>query len=372
MSGPGEIGFSFGLLTYNAHLFGDFGRMPSLPTYRDRLRAASIADALRQERAQGVAIVGLCEIWHPDMATLLQNESGFPYVAHGAFGPMPRPRAGDRLAAGLESAMARNRAVSPPTVLGCGLMLLSNYPLAGTWYRPYRVQEPPGASRYVSKGFLAAIVDPTPGPRLAVMLTHAQSPENRYGPERQRQMAELHGVVQAVSRNHPETAVMVMGDFNVIGEGDEYRQMMAQWGLQDAFRTAHPDAGDAPGFTWEPRNTLIARWKEETFQEHERLDYIFYTGTVSGFTISVKECGVRRYRVRWGDGVSAPTQEELVVEDAAQSRDGQGLEDLSDHYPLLAQLAFRPGKTGAVARDRRRLLDTRFQQPTIGPSRQPA
>lgn len=133
----------------------------------------------------------------------------------------------------------------------------------------------------------------------------------------------LEGIRQQLLREENAFAFHVLaGDFNALAPGERFDpspmpawirgmvwlsgrdiarstiQMMQTDGYADAWRTAHPDAEQKPGYTfpvWHP---------------HVRLDYVF---TPTAYASQIRGCEVRR--------------EPVVVRTA------------SDHFPLLVELA---------------------------------
>lgn len=145
--------------------------------------------------------------------------------------------------------------------------------------------------------------------------------------ERQR-ARELRGVLEGIradlSREHDEDAFhLIAGDFNALAPGEAFDSspmprwirgmvwlngrdirrtaiaMMRDGGYVDAWRAAHADTTDAPGYTfpvWHP---------------HVRLDYVF---APAAYAARIRSCEVRR------------TPAELTRR-------------ASDHFPLLVEIA---------------------------------
>jgi len=69
-----------------------------------------------------------------------------------------------------------------------------------------------------------------------------------------------------------DLSVIITGDFNVIGENDEYKNSFVPSlsPMRDAYRTTFPDSKLHPGFTHDPSINSISGG-----HSGQRLDYIF-------------------------------------------------------------------------------------------------
>jgi sphingomyelin phosphodiesterase 2 len=126
-----------------------------------------------------------------------------------------------------------------------GLVTLSRLPVSGTSYRGFGIAPeapgvPPAARRRA--GRKGALVTRLANPRLGVVNTHPVanldgdwSPENRFYPLHQAQLAVLARVVRGVAG-----PAVVCGDFNVARDSSLFSEFIADTGLADAFNGSCP------------------------------------------------------------------------------------------------------------------------------------
>jgi len=237
------------LITFNTHLFGDAvinlaDPLPQLPlnlAWKDAERAMAIGDVLSQE---DVDLVALQEVWDPAMYPLIVNHAGFLGAHHGsAVDP------------------ATWEGIDLPGELNSGLALLSNLPGLPT-VQYFYIDEAEFFESLASKGFLQTSVAKD-GFSIGVFNTHMQA---EYGSEqiaaRSAQIDQLAAAVLAYRQANPSHPVVVMGDFNVIGETDtEYTDKMTtvlgeNTGLRDAARNVRCTNPGADGPTSPGLNDL--------------------------------------------------------------------------------------------------------------------
>jgi endonuclease/exonuclease/phosphatase family metal-dependent hydrolase len=173
-----------------------------------------------------------------------------------------------------------------------GLFFASRYPIkaAGKATRYEEFQDTGGpftADFWADKGLFGARLDLTalsPGLTLCVFSTHLQSDyhEGEYEEVRRSQIQQIrHAISRALLRVHrpDNTVVLLMGDFNVVGEfmerdllhpTQEYRRMLTLLGYaRDLFREKCPND---PGYTWDAReNTNMIPPGDG---DRQRLDYV--------------------------------------------------------------------------------------------------
>ena len=321
------------LVTYNTHLFG--GKLGGSATFADETRAGLIADKVRAENAD---VVALQEVWDDDLADKIVQRAGYPFSFYGK----ERDEATD--------------------FLHSGLLLLSKYPLNAslTHYTdevsitqcpafdptcPIRNPTQPwkclaDCKRYddafASKGFIQATIVKE-GFSFGIFTTHTQAEFHDDAlAARRKQCNQLGAQIRDYRRKNPGAEVIAMGDFNVIGANNvagepdrrEYLEsLLGGVGLNDAYRNvplctaASRDANQ--------RNTCDANRNKlaEFFQNNEadcqgqRLDYMLYSHG-NAFDVLPMTVVVRQYQV-------SPA----IIEAGAAAK------DLSDHYGLMAEFS---------------------------------
>lgn len=323
-AGPAIIGQTGGkqratlkVITYNTHLFGGEAA-GSLPTFADDHRANYIAAEIRKENAD---VVGLQEVWDKDLADEIVHQAGYPHNYY------------------------EDRRDEADDFLNSGLLLLSKYPLLHrslTYYRDEvsisdcgpinplclirNITEPwkcltecrDYLDAFASKGFAQATIIKA-GFQVGIFVTHTQA---EYHDDaivaRRKQLEQLGGQIRRYRAENPGAEVVVMGDFNVIGEGGEYfNTMLPNLGLLDAFSNS-PCSEKKPRFTYEAQNNLAAIFDNNT--QNQRLDYLFYSHG-RAYDVLPSKVEVRKYQI------AGP-----ITENGKTSR------DLSDHYGIAAEL----------------------------------
>jgi endonuclease/exonuclease/phosphatase family metal-dependent hydrolase len=208
------------IVTYNTHLFGD--AVPNLPDlfppvplglqWQEDLRADRIGDIALNENAD---IFCMQEVWDVDLKNRILNHSGSPYSFYG-----------DRIDPETYDPPGPIGPTEVPAALNSGLLILSQHPL----YSPVQIsytQEAEFIETLASKGFLFTRITKD-GVTTAIINTHLQAYyESEQVAARAAQMAQLGAAIQNYRALHPDHAVIVTGDFNVIGETSEYVTAMA-------------------------------------------------------------------------------------------------------------------------------------------------
>ncbi len=284
------------VMTYNTHLFGAEFEIPvpppfppvSVQAFADPQRAQLLGQRIKDE---DVDVVGLDEVWDVDLANVIIAAAEYPHSYYV------------------------DDFDEDTDILNSGLLLLSKFPLSGTTlsYYPDAFAE----DVFASKGFMQATVTKD-GFEFGIFLTHMQATQS-YAPAgaynvRQGQFQQLDAAVDAYQSAHPAAAVIVMGDFNVIGESCEYYdQMLAILSRTDAHRAAPCFAPDQ--YTYDPaQNDLIEVFADAT--QGERLDYVLFSGGAGQQMLPV-HAEVKMYQ-------SSPPI----------SYEGDTAADLSDHFGL--------------------------------------
>ncbi len=240
------------VVAYNTHLFGDavpdlgppFPAIPLNLTWQDANRAVRIGETLATE---DVDVCGLQEVWDPVKYQLITSNAAY---AHSFYGGNVDPLVWDPPGPALP--------VGVPGVLNSGLGLLSKHALSGAVQVSYR-DETEFFETMASKGHLAATVTKD-GFSIGIFNTHLQAHNNSEQVlARDQQLAQLGEAVAEYRLDNPANPVIVMGDFNVIGEDFQYlgamERHMGNAGLRDIARNiscfdpgpdTHTSAADNP------------------------------------------------------------------------------------------------------------------------------
>ena len=205
--------------------------------------------------------------------------------------------------------------------IGSGLLLLSRFPLSplsNRYFTRYHPGSLVGDDKLSQKGFILATAD-LGAQKLLIAHTHTQADDDKKAIEaRKSNLLQLQNAIsQAADNSMP---AILLGDLNVIGEESgtptkEYEflcEILKPLQMTDSYRTLHPNATSAPGYTYDAvNNKLIARFasKDAKNKVKQRLDYMF----VRGIT---------------------PTSVTVPNSFTFDPPYGKGTTDLSDHYPL--------------------------------------
>ena len=329
-------------LTYNVHLFGQTGMVGERETglvFHDEHRAEQIAGQLRCLSSD---VVGLTEVWDDRIRLDLESELAdiYPYrlnspSAQGIADVINSlrtrwPRGSRPLCENAEDIVdffsqshysvgsggllrsilkyvykedwmtwALKGALRLPNVWGAGLLILSKYPLSNFdfFLHPVRAD----LERFAGKGTLKADVHVPGHDPISTFLTHAQEGTSREAvAARTAQIAHISSL--AARAMHP---VVVMGDLNDTRE----HWLARQFGLQDSFRTAHPNGQIRPGYTYDHNNPYAAKLGvlAAPHEQRLRIDYV-----LSDIALKVLKSRVLRQ----------------------EFQDERGGYDLSDHFPI--------------------------------------
>ncbi len=298
---------TFNVFTLNTHLFGDVVG----PSWFDYARAEQIGRRMDLYRDR-IDLVAFNEIWDEDLfwggdgAVGIFPLSGYPRAMHGS-------------------------ATAVGEFVNSGLALMSRNP----WSETIQVSFDDcfGIVECASnKGYLAATVTKD-GFTLRIFSTHTQAgdaPLDGDGEVNLPRAARLGQIAQLVEDladyriAHPSHVILLMGDLNVPGEGEEYetlRQWMDLIGGLDAARNApvfsiyhHPELGH----TLTSYNELAIHFDDTPY--NDRLDYVWYFPSLDGSVVTQPRF-VERILFR----NVAPLSDDDLTSD-----------ELSDHYPLNA------------------------------------
>lgn len=324
-SGPVVIGQILGkphttikFITQNTHLFGNQGE-GQLPKFADPARADLFAEKVNEENAD---LVAFQEVWDPELADAIIAKAGYPYRFYS------------------------RHYDDSVDFLNSGLLLLSKHPLINTSLTYYKDEanlkacakaapsclidhptEPwkclTGCEKYLdgfaSKGFIQTTISKD-GFQLGIFITHTQAEEHNAAVEaRKKQLEQLSSRIQQYIVENPVAEVVAMGDFNVIGETEEYFQtLLPTVKLRDASRNA-PCGDDKPRNTCELSNPLADKFGACSYDQ--RLDYLLY-GRNGRFDLMPTRVEVRKYTVS-----PAITEDKFTTH------------NLSDHYGITAEFA---------------------------------
>lgn len=271
------------IITYNAHLFeGTVQGFLGGANDRDQERRNSIASRIV---ASNVDLIGLCEIWADRHIDKLADEIAPKYQK--AFPEFPFYQAGS------------------------GLAVFSRYQIDGhedESHAPrfFDFKKLGGPDGLANKGVFAVYVANPEGKDFRVFLSHTQAAykDNIFSDQR---VDNLRTIRDMVNSFNPGVPAIIIGDLNVVGNSEEYQTVLEIFsGFTDAYTTAN---SGQPGYTYDESTNELA----EKFGEGDppsRFDYILF---------STKDWTVTDARVitdwKLADGT-----------------------DLSDHYPLEAEL----------------------------------
>lgn len=297
-SGPAVIGQVAGkghatlkVITYNTHLFGDEA-VGFPPTFADATRAALIAEFIKIENAD---VVALQEVWDEELASRIVQIAGYPHAFYS------------------------NEHDEWDDFLNSGLLLLSKYPLVNASQMFYRAED--GLDGYASKGFVQATVIED-GFQLGIFSTHTQAEHDGDAVKARRmQLEQLGSQIRRYRSENPGAEVIAMGDFNVISESGEYNDRLLPFlGLRDAYRNLEPclDTIKHRATCNFHTNDLARLFDNTKFDcDNKRLDYVLYSHG-NAFDVLPGKLVVKRYQ-------------------AAINSDGKSATDLSDHYGIAAE-----------------------------------
>ena len=289
------------ILTLNTCLFGTV--VPLDPNWQDAERAVDIGNILGGLTPRP-DVVGLQEVWD----WLLFNggiapRSGYP---HGGYG-------GDS-----------NCHPLWVDIYNSGLGLLSSFGLTGfaqvCWDECYETQ------CFASKGYVRANLEKD-GFSILVFNLHTQAyPTAEDKAVRNAQINQLVSDIRASRMTHPFSVVFVIGDFNIMGESDEYWQTLI--GLLGFGGIGGKDAYANGPATYSKSNPLALymadNWASDGNYpfppDNQRLDYIFCIPSLTGFF-----------------GVVPTHVEVLPLRSRNLTEDGLTTNEKSDHWSVRGQ-----------------------------------
>ncbi len=150
-----------------------------------------------------------------------------------------------------------------------GLFNLSKYQISKSTFK--RFTWCGGAQCWSNKGVLHTRVRLNSGKEIDIYNTHLQ-PFSSGKFVRQKQIEEIFDFIN--DTNDGLRSVILAGDFNIHGGGEEYQEIadqLEEFGLYDAWTTVNPNS---PGYTWD---ATINSWSQRLGSKSgkSRLDYIF-------------------------------------------------------------------------------------------------
>jgi endonuclease/exonuclease/phosphatase family metal-dependent hydrolase len=221
-----------------------------------------------------------------------------------------------------------------------GLFFASKYPVLSHTFSEYRSKTLLSSDALADKGILEARIELSPGNDtriLHVILTHLQSTEIHpagyfYG-VREKQLSQLREFIEKKLENERERTdpsrlySIVMGDFNIIGETDEYETMMNLLGRPvDLFKKLNPGKD---GYTWNPNENIFIHYTDKHDRDLQRLDYFFILDHIPYSYENHDEIKIGEITGA-SCNIFAPKAVNVLEEDMNAEC------DLSDHYGLEA------------------------------------
>lgn len=259
---PGNQRTTLRVLCWNLHLFGDF----PLHVWQDEARAAAIGSYFFQERNAGrLDFAATQEVWAGPEAQILSATAAFPNVRFGS---------------DTEGA----------SVLGSGLMLLSNLPTSSMIQYFFDAER--GTDANASKGFTQQTVTKD-GFQIGVFVTHLQSGDSEDDVVvRDSQLFQLANVVRFYRTINPTHAVIILGDFNIApGTTEATTSLRYKMGfnttegeprqMADISPNLGPCLGDYAHCT-SCSDNIVHEYFYGPGGGAGRIDYIFYGGSRDG------------------------------------------------------------------------------------------
>lgn len=317
---------TFNVLTWNTHLFGDLIRAP---TWQDYERAAHFGEYFGAARTI-TDLVSLCEVWDEGLfrgdvlAAGIRPLSGYPHWADFT---------------NIKEGWVHCFLLLTSRPAHSGLAMMCQWPLQSLDRVHYNecvgscvTDDTPDCLS--SKGFMGATVVKD-GFAIRVYITHTQAGNDggQIG-VRQNQIVQLADRIRAYRAENPSHLVLVMGDFNVIGDpvtpGEptgQYAFLREQFGAlggRDAVRHA-PDGAiyQDPGRlnTLTSFNEMAVYFDKPNHERHDqRLDYIWFFPSPDG-KVKAQVQDARR----------------LILTGPTRTQDDFTSDEWSDHYPVRAE-----------------------------------
>jgi len=185
---------SLRVISYNTHLFGD--AVPSENCADDERATYFATHAGYQNWTEQTDVLALQEVWDNDYEAEISGDSGYYDKFYGK---------------------NKNGATQHS-----GLLMLTRQQMYNKVQTSYSDKE--GWDWFANKGFLQATIYKD-GYYIGIFNTHTQADE--YVETRRKQMLQLANAVKTYRANNPTHPVIVLGDFNVIGESGEYHGNMS-------------------------------------------------------------------------------------------------------------------------------------------------
>jgi endonuclease/exonuclease/phosphatase family metal-dependent hydrolase len=275
------------VLSYNAW------QTPAVITADLHLRARHLPEALAQANAD---VIALQEMWNPELRNRLIRQMQPHGYAHAAF--------------------VEGRRGWVRGYFGNGLLILSRYPLVG---EP-ELQEFSGYTYFeeffVRKGALRVTLQLPTGEQVDVVNTHLGAVRfdgrraARMHADDQAHLAQVRELAAFIKTGTRPT--LIAADFNAHFETENYAWWCRELGLSEATATVRSAGG--PIYTFDRRNPYIAQSRFGQVPS-EFVDYVWTRG---------------------------PGWQAQKAELALHANHPQTGKPLSDHYGVVAELAFRP------------------------------
>lgn len=156
---------------------------------------------------------------------------------------------------------------APVGKLNSGIFNMSKFKIIKSSFMPYSICG--GIQCGAKKGIMYMQIALENGTKVDVFNHHTQAYDfNQY--IRRVQLTQLKNFIE--SKNNGSIPVIVGGDFNVDGNGNEYRiigQMFPK--MKDVWHEVHPEK---PGYTWDPIKNYWASIDADDNDKAQRFDYI--------------------------------------------------------------------------------------------------
>lgn len=199
-------------------------------------------------------------------------------------------------------------------VFGSGLQVHTreNHPIVDSKFEPH--PKSAGVERLSHKGSLVTTTLLNGKQKVTVVDTHLSHGASALARAvRRDQLAHIKAMTAAI-----KGPLILVGDLNIIGDTDEYDEMMQLLGFIDCYRKLHPNAKTHPGHTLIGGNEYALRFGMAGVDMDERLDYVL---------------------IRDGEGLHPVFAEVMADHFRARTPNPDNLTQISDHLPLVANIA---------------------------------
>lgn len=259
---------SITILSYNTHLFIDsVAAVDPKLIYKDTERKEDILNKI-ESHSPPIDVIGLTEVWaHKTQDYFKNNLTEFDTFAYQ----------------------------EEPTLSGSSGMCLSvrgNLHSPPIGFRKYNNML--HADKLSCKGVSYGRVTLQNGQEIYLIQTHTQASytgsESADAKARKDQIRDvLLPIFTEALQNFKSGPVFLLGDLNIIGGSEEYKefsQNLYRYGIANGREVldAWPAFSEQPGITYDPNENSLVKRFDNTQEQPQRLDYIFFTADKAKIT----------------------------------------------------------------------------------------